>query len=223
MNPVVLKKLLAGEYICAVSHRDEALLLEDPVEREEVNAWLEHLGMRLARIGDDGAHYMAYNSIGHKEITQVKNELLKFRDEYGTAVLLLDLIRQADVSRIQLSPGEYIALYQLEEAVSHSSTLEAHLKSLLGNITNAAQRLTNHENLRKLMDHLVKDGYMVVGNKDQGTYRVTGKVEQLYAVLQFLDENKLIPDTEVDDSQEVEDDLVDQAQAEGGDPQGAAS
>ena len=186
-------------------------MLEDTSEREDVDAWLLSLGMRLARLGDEGAYFLAYDYIGPKEITQVKNELLKFRDEYGPAVLLLDFIRQADAGRVQLSPGEYIVLYQLEAAVSQSSMLETQLKSLLSVITNAAMRNTNHENLRRLLDHLARDGYVVLANKDTGAYQVTGKIEQLYAVLQFLDENKVVPDTEVDDREEVQDDLVDQA------------
>ena len=93
--------------------------------------------------------------------------------------------------------------------------LETQLKSLLSVISNAAQRNTNHENLRRLLDQLVKDGYAILANKDSGTYQVTGKIEQLYAVLQFLDENKVIPDAEVED-READDaagDLVDAAQA----------
>lgn len=215
MNARVLKLLLAGEYICSVRFRDEFSILEADDEQEAVNTWLESLNMRLARLGDDGAFFMAPAYIGPKEITQVKNELLKFRDEYGPAVLLLDFIRQTDAGRVFLSPGEYIALYQLEAAVSQSTMLETQLKSLLSVISNAAQRNTNHENLRRLLDQLVKDGYAILANKDSGTYQVTGKIEQLYAVLQFLDENKVIPDAEVDD-READDaagDLVDAAQA----------
>lgn len=215
MNARVLKLLLAGEYICSVRFRDEFSILEEDDEQEAVNTWLESLNMRLARLGDDGAFFMAPACIGPKEITQVKNELLKFRDEYGPAVLLLDFIRQTDAGRVFLSPGEYIALYQLEAAVSQSTMLETQLKSLLSVISNAAQRNTNHENLRRLLDQLVKDGYAILANKDSGTYQVTGKIEQLYAVLQFLDENKVIPDAEVDD-READDaagDLVDAAQA----------
>lgn len=215
MNARVLKLLLAGEYICSVRFRDEFSILEEDDEQDAVNTWLESLNMRLARLGDDGAFFMAPAYIGPKEITQVKNELLKFRDEYGPAVLLLDFIRQTDAGRVFLSPGEYIALYQLEAAVSQSTMLETQLKSLLSVISNAAQRNTNHENLRRLLDQLVKDGYAILANKDSGTYQVTGKIEQLYAVLQFLDENKVIPDAEVDD-READDaagDLVDAAQA----------
>jgi hypothetical protein len=213
MNARVLKLLLAGEYICPVRYRMEYELLGDTSEREAVDAWLLSLGMRLARLGDEGAFFLAHDHIGQKEITQVKNELLKFRDEYGPAVLLLDFIRQADAGRAQLSPGEYIVLYQLEAAVSQSSMLETQLKGLVNVITSAALRNTNHENLRRLLDHLARDGYVVLANKDTGAYQVTGKIEQLYAVLQFLDENKVVPDTEVDDREEVQEDLVDAANA----------
>lgn len=209
MNARLLKLLLAGEYICPVRYRMEFELLGDTAEREAVDAWLLSLGMRLARLGDEGAFFLAHDHIGQKEITQVKNELLKFRDEYGPAVLLLDFIRQADAGRVQLSPGEYIVLFQLDAAVSQSSMLETQLKGLLSVITNAAMRNTNHENLRRLLDHLARDGYVVLANKDTGAYQVTGKIEQLYAVLQFLDENKVVPDTEVDDREEVQEDLVD--------------
>jgi hypothetical protein len=213
VNQNLLKLLLSGEYICPVTHRLEYEQLLDPAECEAINEWLFSLGMRLARLGEESAFYLAYNVIGQKETTQVKNELLKFRDEYGPSVQMLDFIRQSDAGRVQLSPGEFISLYQLEEAVAQSSMLETQLKSLLGVITNAAMRNTNHENLRKLLEHLARDGYVKLVNKDTSTYQVTGKIEQLYAVLLFLDENKVVPDTEVDDREEVQDDLVDQASA----------
>jgi hypothetical protein len=213
VNAKLLKLLAAGEYICPIRYRTEFELLEDAAEREAVDAWLLNVGYRLARLGDEGAFFVAHDSIGPKEITQVKNELLKFRDEYGPAVLLLDFIRQADAGRVQLSPGEYLVLYELEAAVSQSSMLETQLKGLLSIITNAAMRNTNHQNLKRLLEHLARDGYVVVANKDTGAYQVTGKIEQLYAVLQFLDENKVVPDTEVDDREQVEDDLVDEANA----------
>jgi hypothetical protein len=215
MNSRLLKLLLAGEYVCPVRYQLEFQLLGDLSEREDIDAWLQHLGKRLARLGDEGAFFLAHDHIGQKEITQVKNELLKFRDEYGPAVHLLEFIRQTDAGRIQLSPGEFIALYQLEAAVSQSSMLETQLKGLLGVISNASLRNTNHENLRRLLDHLTRDGYMVLVNKDTGAYQVTGKIEQLYAVLEFLEEHKVLPDTEVDDRQ---DDLDDSDNDGQGDP-----
>ena len=70
MNARVLKLLLAGEYICPVRYRMEFELLGDTAEREEVDAWLLSLGMRLARLGDEGAFFLAHDHIGQKEITR---------------------------------------------------------------------------------------------------------------------------------------------------------
>jgi hypothetical protein len=219
MSSRVLKLLLEGAYICSIRYRDEFTQLGDEDEQEQVNDWLEKLNMRLARLGEDGAFFVAPAYIGQKDITQVKGELMKFRDEYGPAVLFLDFIRQTDASRVFLSPGEHIALYELDAAVSQSTMLETQLKSLHHVISGASGRHTNHENLRRLLEHLAKDGYVVLANKDSGLYQVTGKIEQLYAVLQFLDENKVIPDAEVDDREadDAEGDLVDAAQTSEGD------
>jgi hypothetical protein len=213
MNLRIAQLLLAGEYVCPVRYPVEHEVLLDTKEQEDVNQWLSKINMRLARVGEEGAFFMAPSVISLREITQVKGELLKFRDEYGPAVQLLDFIRQTDAGAIGLSPGEYLSLYQLESAVAQSTMLESQLKGLIGVISNAAQRNTNHENLRRLLEHLSKDGYVHLVNKDTSTYQVTGKIDQLYAVLQFLDENKVIPQSEVDD-QEGEDqklDLVDEA------------
>lgn len=202
MNAGVLRLLWAGEYICPVRYPVEYEILEDTEVREKVGQWLLEANMRLARVGDEGAFFMAPDVIGAADITRIKGELSRFRDTYGPAVLLLDFIRQSDVGGKLLVPGEYVVLYELEKTVSQSSVLETQLKSLLAVISNAAQRNGNHENLRRLLEHLMRDGYVVLANKDTGAYQVTGKIDQLYAVLQFLDENKVVPDQEVDDLDE---------------------
>lgn len=217
MNLRIAQLLLAGEYICPIRYGNEYEILLDTGEQDDATKWLSRINMRLARIGSDGAFFMAPSLMTTREITQIKGELLKFRDEYGPAVLLLDFIRQTDAGSIGLTPGEYLSLFQLEGAVAQSTMLESQLKGLIGIISNAAQRNSNHENLRRLLEHLSKDGYVCLVNKDTSTYQVTGKIEQLYAVLQFLDENSVIPKSEVDD-QVGEDqgfDLVDEARLAG--------
>lgn len=213
MNAGVLKLLLAGEYICPIRYRSEYELLEDPQEREETQSWLLAVNMRLARLGDEGAFFMAPDVIGASDVTRIRTELKEFRDNYGPAVLLLDFIRQSDVGGKLLVPGEYVVLHELERAVSQSSVLETQLKGLVNVITSAAMRNSNHENLRRLLDHLQRDGYVILANKENSAYQVTGKIDQLYAVLQFLDENKVVSDQEVDDLEDAaQGDLLDQGE-----------
>ena len=213
MNASVLKLLLAGEYICSIRYRNEFDLLADPQEREETQAWLLAVNMRLARLGEEGAFFMAPDVIGAADVTRIRNELKDFRDTYGPAVLLLDFIRQSDVGGKLLVPGEYVVLHELERAVSQSSVLETQLKGLVNVISSAAMRNSNHENLRRLLDHLQRDGYVVLANRESGAYQVTGKIDQLYSVLQFLDENKVVPEQEIEDLEEAtQADLLDQGE-----------
>lgn len=218
MNARALRLLLEGAYVCNIRYRDEFTALEDSDEQDEVNDWLAKVNMRLARLGETGAFFMAPAHIGAREVTQVRAELLSFRDKYGPQIQMLDLIRQAGQDNIMLAPGEYIARYSLEEAVSQSTLLEGQLKSLINVISGAAQSNSVLANLQRLLDHLTKDGYLVLVNKDTGTYQVCGKIEQIYSVLQFLSDQGAIPDSEVDDQapEKDEGDLVDLARGEMG-------
>lgn len=213
MNARALRLLLEGAYICSIRYRDEFTALEDSAEQDEVNDWLGKVNMRLARLGETGAFFMAPAYIGAREVTQVRAELLAFRDKFGPHIQMLDLIRQAGQDNIFLAPGEFIARYSLEEAVAQSTILEGQLKALIGTISGSAHGNSVLANLQKLLDHLTKDGYLVLVNKDTGTYQVCGKIEQIYAVLQFLSDHRAIPDSEVDDqvADGAEGDLVDQA------------
>jgi hypothetical protein len=216
MNKSITKMLLAGEYICPYRYPTEFEILQDEQEHDEIDAWLAALERRIARLGTDGAFFMAPLMVTVDDQRQLKAAFLQFRDVYGPAVLMLDMIRQTDSLNITLSPGEYIPLYELEQAVSNSSTLEMQLKSKVLVIDNGSHRSTVRENLRRLMDHLVKDGYLMLANKETGTFRVTGKIDQLYGVLQYLSANTVIPEVDADEQDAADADLVDLAQGEQG-------
>lgn len=206
MNPSTLQLLLAGEYICEYTHADAFRALESEEERDAADAWLRKLGMRLARIGEAGAWFMAPELVTDKVATKLRGELREFRDTYGPALLMLDFIRQSNGERALCAPGERIQLVALETQVSTSTTLAAQLRDLvLGTILGGSQRYSDRENLRKLMEHLAKDGYTVLADRATETWQITGKVEQLYAVLTFLDENKVIAEEDVQDQLELPD------------------
>jgi hypothetical protein len=206
MNPQTLQLLLAGEYICEYRYQDAHRSLDSVNEREAVNGWLRGLGMRLARVGESGAWFMAPEVVSEKVQGKLRAELREFRDTYGPALLMLDFIRQVNGEHALCSPGERIQLVTLESQVATSTTLAAQLRDLVQNtILAASARFTDRENLRKLMDHLARDGYVVLASRETETYQVTGKVEQLYSVLTFLDENKVIEDQDVHDQLDLGD------------------
>lgn len=215
MSAQLNKLLLAGAYICEYRYPTEFALLQDAQTHMDAGAFLGQMDMRLARLGAQGAFFMAPNFISQKDQTQIKNDIAQFRDVYGPQVLMIEYIRSCSTGTVTLVPGEFISLWALEEAVSQSTMVEAKLRNLISVISRASTRYSNRENLQRLMDNLVKDGYLILSSKDQSSYRVTGKVDQLHDMLAFLDENKLIADQEVDDTSET-DDLFGDEPSDGG-------
>ena len=74
-------------------------------------------------------------------------------------------------------------------------------------------RHTIRENCRKLFEHLREDGYVVLANANSEVYQITGKIEYLYAVIEYISEHEAIVaervDDEVDDEQQTIDGVVD--------------
>ena len=205
MMEQTLRYLLDGQFICSVRFKESFESLQDEQLQEEVNAWLGKLDMRLARVGDDGPFFMAPNFISAREITKVKEELRQFRDAYGPAVIMLDFIRQSMPDSTSLSPHEYILLAELEQAVIGNASMEEHLKSIGSFIKGYVARNTVRENIKKLVEHLKDAGYLIVGSSSIESYQVTGKIEQLYAVMAYIAEHEVVLAKRVEDEVDEED------------------
>jgi hypothetical protein len=206
---LVLKTLLAGEFVCPVSHETEYNHLSDPDLRARVDSNLNDFGCRLARTDpDEGAYYMAPRDISTMAISKVKEELRRFRDVYGPAVLLLDLIRQTNSTEIALSPGDSIRLATMEELIIESASLESQLSSLSGVIKGFNPRQSIRENFRRVLEQLREDGYVTLFNAQSDIYKITGKIEYLYSVIEFIAENEMIQaeriDDQIDEQQTIE-------------------
>jgi hypothetical protein len=205
MMEQTLRLLLDGQFICNVRFKESYENLQDEQMQEEVNVWLGKLDMRLARLGDDGAFFIAPNFITAKEITKVKEELRQFRDAYGPAVVMLDFIRQSLPDSTTLSPGDYIRLADLEHAVIGNASMEEHLKSINSFVKGYAARNTVRENVKKLVEHLKDAGYLIVASSSIESYQVTGKIEQLYAVMAYIAEHEVVLAKRVEDEVNEED------------------
>ena len=198
MYASVLNKLLAGQFICSIAFESDYEQLQSAEFRAVVEDWLDKLHMRLARLGTDGAFFMAPVHVLPSHTKKVSDELANFRDVYGPAVRMLDLIRQAKEG-FACSVGDFIQVAELETGLNDSSTLETLLRNLHGVIPGASIKHSNREFLKRLLDYLKNSGYLIVVNTQNETYQVTGKIEQLHAVLEFISEQKAVVGDLVDD------------------------
>jgi hypothetical protein len=168
------------------------------------------INMRLARVGDNGAFFMAPQTLSTDDNARIRDEFLRFRDVYGPAIRMLQIIRNSK-DEFSLNPGEYIQHAELAQKINETAALAEQLRSLVGIIRETDARYTNAELVKRLLEHLRKDGYLVIVDAATEMYRSTGKVIQLTQVLRFLGENAEFARSDQDDSEvvEVADDLFD--------------
>ena len=59
----IIHALLAGQFIC--EFRSPALyeFLQDADQRVRVNQWVEAIGYRLSRLGEQGAYFLSFGSV----------------------------------------------------------------------------------------------------------------------------------------------------------------
>lgn len=210
MRNQTLRCLLDGNYICEYSFPHEYDYVTSDTNEAFVNEWLSAIDMRLARVGEDGAFFMAPQTLSTEDNARIRDEFLRFRDVHGPAIRMLQIIRHAK-DEFSLNPGEYIQHAELVQKVNEIAALAEQLRSLVGIIRESDARYTNAELIKRLLEHLRKDGYLVIVDAATEMYRSTGKVMQLTQVLRFLGENAEFARSNQDESEvtEVADDLFD--------------
>lgn len=187
MRNETLRLLMDGQYICEVAHPHAYQYLLSEGQEDFVNEWLGAIEMRLARVGE-GAFFMAPKTLSTSDNARIRDEFQRFRDVYGPAIRMLQVIRAAK-DEFELIPGIYIQHAELVQKVNEAPTVADQLRALVGTIRQSEARFNNGQLVKRLLEHLLGDGYLVEVDAATEMYRTTGKIDQLGQVLRFLGEN----------------------------------
>lgn len=177
-----LKRLAEGKFICPVAYPEEFDLLSEEEGREAAEAWLEQVNLRLARLSDEGAFFMAYAFADHEMRLAVREELRTVRSRLHLVVPVLEAIRQAQGQDPRLQPGDTIWESEIAERVRQNAGLEQQVMELRELPGMRAGESAN-DRVRRMLDYLQKEGYAVLSHPNRHGYQVTGKIEYLYGLL----------------------------------------
>ncbi|MBK1645850.1 hypothetical protein CKO25_14540 [Thiocapsa imhoffii] len=195
-----LTLLLAGEFICNVRYQDAWRFLEDENQRHEVDAFLGKLGRRLARTRQGGAWFAAYQTIGPTERKAMRDGFAEIKHHLrllvGFFVHLMQAMRQDQF----LAPGSLIEANRLIGAIDENPNLRGELQSLAGLAKGPTGDGTHRGMLDRLLRKLRDEGYLVLANPERQIYAVTGKIEYLQEVVDFLMSHQSIPDELAEES-----------------------
>jgi hypothetical protein len=189
-----LTLLLSGEFVCAVRYPDAWRFLEDEAQRREAEAYLQRLGRRLARTRQGGAWFAAYREVGAEERRQIRDGFAEIKHNLrflvGYFVHVMQALRQDQF----LAPGSLIETNRLMAAIDENPSLRGELQALASLGKGPTGDGSLRQTLERLLKRLTDDGYLVLANPEREIYEVTGKVEYLQEVVDFLMTHQSIPD-----------------------------
>jgi hypothetical protein len=177
--------LLAGEFVCAVSQPDAYRFLQEETQRKEVDAYLARLGRRLAATRHGSAWYLAYLRLDPEQRRGIREEYAEIKHNLRLVVGFFVHVMQALRREEFLAPGSIIETHRLIAAIDENPNLRNELQTLV-NLGKASSDGTLRNGLERLLKKLRDEGYLVLANPEREIYAVTGKVEYLQEVVDFL-------------------------------------
>lgn len=178
--------LLSGEFVCEVRYSEAYRFLAVESNQKDANAYLTRIGRTLAVTEQGGAWYVAYDRIGQDEKRAIKEEFLRIKQKIRFLVEFFVKAMRASERELFYSRGDKIEAHALMAAIDGNPGLRAEFQALgnvgRGGATDGKMKGSLDRQLRMLVD----EGYLIVANAEREIYQVTGKIEYLTEIVQFL-------------------------------------
>lgn len=199
----VATQLLEGKFICESTMPEAFRWLKSEEAKQEISAYLGKLGRRLSVSPNDQAYYATWARVGSSERAEVKRVFTGIKQSIRPLIHFITLCMEVEKKDSSSVSGDRLEYAMLLKAVTEN----AHLFEVLREFgTMGKEFIATEASAKGMLDKVIKQmeqwGYLVLINREQESYRFTGKLDYYYQVLEFLMENEGITDPS---SQEQED------------------
>ena len=190
----VVIELLQGVFVCESTAPEYFRKLNSEHFQEEVSAYLDKIGRRLTKTPNGQAYYVTWKRVGKNERDEVKRVFAGIKQTIRPLIHFITLCMAAEKSDITPVPGDRIEYAMLLKAVTENPHLLEMLRefSTMGKEFSVTTDASPNAMLIKVVQNIARLGYLAVLNRDQESYRFTGKLDYYYQVCEFLMENEHI-------------------------------
>lgn len=190
----IARKLLQNKFICLITDEVGYHWLKTSDNFERMTAILEPLGMRLTTFSE-GEVFAGINVAVDE--TDKKRVVKEFEDIHYNIYPIIDILTalaSADEDGDSLYMGKIIKQDKLVITVNDNQEFATRLKKL-AEFTNSVNK-PNDEQVGALLNKLQKDELLYLVNPEKKVYRVTGKMEYINRIIEFINENYLEKENE---------------------------
>ena len=189
----VVQSLLAGEFICQVTDYSGFSYLDDPKNHKEINAYVGKIGLRLAVTRQGGAFFVAHNVDGVVDRKAAKAVFTEIKQSLRPLVSFLDMVMRVMQDDDLLIVGTSIEVNKLMGAIDSNPSFRNDLQTLASQLKIQADG-TDRNRLERVLKNFREKGYLLLSNPDREIYKITGKIQFIQEVIEFLMEHDAIGD-----------------------------
>ena len=183
----IINVLDRGEVICPFTHPRLYDHLKKDRNLEEVNAYVGRVGKKVESPNSQEAFFLVYkkaSDINKGELSALHKKVL---GEIKPVVDFFKLYLSATGSDILPIPGQKISKGKVYAALEGSAPLRSDLISLVS--ISGVSGSTDQDRLDKIFKKMEDWGYLIVLDREIGTYHVTGAFEIVNDLIDFFWEN----------------------------------
>ena len=186
--------LLRGEFICHVSYPEAYEHLSHSKNAQTAQDYLAKIGLDLQQTEQKSAFYVVYQQLDEANRKDSKDEFTLIKQQLRPLVQFMALLLRVTNNEDILATGAILKKHELMAKIDANHDLALQLT----NIANQFSVLdkTTSGRLDKLLKQLEKNHYLVLSNVEREIYQLTGKIEYLQQVIDYLMEHEGIVEVE---------------------------
>lgn len=189
----LLERLLAGEFICAVTDEHSFHKLQNESLVDDLNHFLRPLNRRVATNEDASVYFLAYCDLNQDARTQLSAQFTTTIQSLLPMLEWMQLVQEALGKDGALTAGDTIKLQDFESKVVDNQSLLQRLAQLASDKHFRSTSDKPDMQIKQVFKCIREMGYLYQPHKDRLFYIVTGKIEQLIELVRFIKDEENLP------------------------------
>ncbi len=199
----LLERLLAGDFICAVSDDTAFRRLQGEATRERLDAYLRPLNRRLATNEEGSVYFLAWRQLDEAARDQLSRQLAETVGSLLPMLEWLQLVQEALGRDGPVSPGDVLKPADFSSRCEDNQGLRERLERLATDPFFGSQSEQLDAQIKQVFKRLREHGYLRQPHADRQYFVATAKIDYLIDLVRFIrDEEQLPVDDQAPEAQE---------------------
>ena len=189
----LLERLLAGDFICAVSDDNAYRHLSNEETREAIDAYLRPLNRRLASNEDASVYFLAWRQLNDAAREQLSRQLADTLNSLLPMLEWLQLVQEALGHDTLAAPGDVLKPAEVSANCEDNQSLRERLERLATDSFFGSQSDQLDAQVKQIFKRLKEHGYLMQPHSERQVFVVTGKMDYLVDVVRFIRDEENLP------------------------------